>query len=1032
MLNALCMKRIVLLFVCFASISFCKAQGIVRGKVTDKNGETIIGAPVLLKSNRSIGATTDLDGNYSIKITDSAAQILVVSYIGFQPVEETVHPVNGQVVIKNFVLTATTQEIKTVEVTAKAVKAKEYFLENIKKKSATTIDYISAETMKKTGDNNVTAAVARVSGVSTNGGFITVRGIGDRYVKTSINGSRIPTLDPFTNNIKLDIFPASLVDNIMISKTASPDLPGDWAGAYLSVETKDYPENLSVNVESTFGYNAQSTFKDVLSSQRSSTDWLGYDNNFRDHNHNDFSAANINPGQYQEFVALGLGPYFNSLGVTQQNWGDGTTTAEIYFKLGLVQLGLLAPALIDDADAFTNAKNQYTNGSYGNEAYNVINANVPHTGKSFANNWNTTTRKAPLNFSQSFSIGNQTTLFGKPLGFLAGFRYGTSIVSDASAAVNRAAIVSDGNGNNVNSVSSIINQQVSREINGWSALLNIAYKINPNNSVSFLFMPNFNGTNNVRSSLDSKDSSAFIITKSQFYEQRKQLVYQFKTEHYIPGPKFKMELNASYTKGKSSAPDFKNLQYIVDPRSNVYQIGGTIGDGIHRYYRYLSDDIFDSRFSAEFPLGNHPGLSRKLKFGGAYQRNKKKSDQYDYEVNVNPTIALPFINGDIDPFFSANNFENHTYTDVNGHEISAINLYYSKDLSVANFTFGESTIKAGFAMIDYSITPAIRFAGGLRIEQADIFTDVYKFDSLGLAPDDPRRIYDSSLPIANPGKLNELSFLPSANIIYKLKNDELAPVNVRLNFSQTVARPSIRELSDVAVVDYEFRTFVFGNSSLKMARIDNYDLRLESYFKSGDNISLSLFYKNFKNHIELVNSSGYTWQNVDKSRVAGIEAEGKKSLTKHVDLRANVTLADSKTKYVRTRLEISDGIKNLIPLDTIERSMYGQAPFVVNGILSYTADSIGLTVALSYNVQGPRLVIASDIKEIPDVYELPRHTIDLKGTKTISKHFSAGITVKNILNSPIRRSYNYDAGWILDYDKYTYGTTFDLSISYKL
>lgn len=92
--------------------------------------------------------------------------------------------------------------------------------------------------MKRTGDNNITAAVARVSGVSTNGGFITVRGIGDRYVKTTINGSRIPTLDPFTNNIKLDLFPASLVDNVIITKTASPDLPGDWAGAYLSVETK--------------------------------------------------------------------------------------------------------------------------------------------------------------------------------------------------------------------------------------------------------------------------------------------------------------------------------------------------------------------------------------------------------------------------------------------------------------------------------------------------------------------------------------------------------------------------------------------------------------------------------------------------------------------------------------------------------------------------------------------------------------------------------------------------------------------------
>jgi len=100
----------------------------------------------------------------------------------------------------------------------------------------------------------------------------------------------------------LDLFPASLVDNIVITKTANPDLPGDWAGAYLSVETKDYPEKLSVNVETSFGYNEQTTFKDVVSSQRSSTDWLGYDNNLRDINHNDFIPIKPNPSTYDEFI----------------------------------------------------------------------------------------------------------------------------------------------------------------------------------------------------------------------------------------------------------------------------------------------------------------------------------------------------------------------------------------------------------------------------------------------------------------------------------------------------------------------------------------------------------------------------------------------------------------------------------------------------------------------------------------------------------------------------------------------------------
>ena len=79
-------------------------------------------------------------------------------------------------------------------------------------------------------------------------------------------------------------------------------------------------------------------------------------------------------------------------------------------------------------------------------------------------------------------------------------------------------------------------------------------------------------------------------------------------------------------------------------------------------------------------------------------------------------------------------------------------------------------------------------------------------------------------------KLNQTTILPSINLVYKLKDDDLLPVNARLNFSKSVARPSIRELSDVAVFDYELRSFVFGNSSLKAVDIFNYDFRLESYF----------------------------------------------------------------------------------------------------------------------------------------------------------------------------------------------------------
>ncbi|MEP7170918.1 MAG: TonB-dependent receptor, partial [Bacteroidota bacterium] len=493
----------------------------------------------------------------------------------------------------------------------------------------------------------------------------------------------------------------------------------------------------------------------------------------------------------------------------------------------------------------------------------------------------------------------------------------------------------------------------------------------------------------------------------------------------------KIEANASYTDGKSSSPDFKRLQYYEDRSSHSFQIGGTIGDGVHRYYRYLSDELFDSRLSFEFPLGNKPGIERKLKFGGSYQRSDLKNDLYDYSV-LNGVNLTALTNQDINAFFILDKFDIHTGTDVNGLTYSAIDWYYSEANYPANHIFGNSAIESAYMMTDYSITSSLRFSGGLRIEWADLFTDVYKFDSLNLARNDPRRSDPPGSDLINPGKLNQTSYLPSASLIYKLRNDENAPLNLRFNYSQSVARPSLRELSGVSYVDYELNERVYGNPDLKPVSIKNYDIRAENYFKSGENISLSFFYKDFKDHIELVHSNGYTWRNVGKSYVKGVEIEGKKMLTKNFSLGANVTFVNSVTNLVRTRDESSNGISTIIPLDTIKRAMYGQAPYAINGILTYTADSIGLIVTASYNIQGPRLVITSSIAERPDVYELKRNLLDVKISKTLGKHFSVSLSAKDIINDAVRRSYNNPDGYSLDYDRFTYGRTYILGISYKL
>ncbi|MBL0341820.1 MAG: TonB-dependent receptor [Bacteroidetes bacterium] len=1015
------MKYLVVIISMLLLISVTSfGQGIVRGKVTDENGETVIGASIILKTNPSVGTTTDFDGNYSLKIAKLTPEILVISYISYASQEFTVNPVNGQVVIKNISLVSSSQKIGEVEIVAKMSREKDNYMEKVKMKSATSIDYISSETIKKTGDSYVVSALARVSGVSTSSsGIITVRGISDRYVKTTLNGASIPTLDPFTNNLKLDIFPTSLIDNVTVTKTFQPDQPADWAGAYISIVTKDYPESLSVTAETSIGYNSQSTFKSFLTSETSSTDWMGYDKDFRDIDHGSYQQVNRYPTQYEELVALGLGPYYQSLGIT--SWTPSDASGVVYFKLGLIQLGLLGAAQINDPAAYSAAVSAYSSGDFKNEAFYQINEKPTQTSRELPNNWNTFHQSAPLDFSQSIQIGNQIELFSRPLGILAGFRYASQYRNDPNGKNNRVF------GGDVVGILSESNEEQGIESHGWSGLLNLNYKLNSNNSLGILFMPNQLGINKVRDGAEqgSNPNYEYTLTKDQYYEQRTQLIYQVKSEHYIPALKSKIEFNASYTDGTSKAPDFKTLtyfeegdQYLIDTKEST----------THRYYRYLEENILDTRLSFEVPVGAKPGLSRNLKIGGSYLKSDRESEQYDYKVNYFGGGFINIPNNDIGEFFDVNTFS--LQQDSSGQYV--IDKFYVRDDNPANHIVGYRETIGGFAMLDYNISFSLRVVGGLRVEKALLFTDVYDYDKLGYKNNDPRRKYSEDIFVVNSGNLNEVSFLPSVGIIYNITANTDAPFNLRANYSKSVARPSIRELSDAIVYDYEVKDDLFGNSNLKEVKINNYDLRLERYFNSGTNLSGSVFYKDFKNHIELISTvQGFTWQNVDESFAYGIEVEGSGKITKNLELQANFTLVKSETNFIQYQLLSRDGIKEYIPVDTLKHNMYGQAPYVVNTILTYGFDSLGLSISASYNLQGRKLVITSTTGT-PDVYDMPRHLVDLKVSKRIGKYFSASFKIQNLLDEPVRRTYIYDDGGEIDYDRFSYGTTYTLGLTYKL
>ncbi len=259
-------------------------QGTIRGTVIeDESGETLIGVAVSI-ANTAIGTATDFDGAFELNL-DAGSYDLEISYISYQPLTITgVEVKPGEVnVLENIRMFTEAEQLQEVVITADVVRTSEAALMTIKRRSTNLLDGISSAKFKKIGDSNAAGAVKRVTGVSVEGGkYVYVRGLGDRYSKTMLNSVDIPGLDPDKNSLQIDIFPTNLLNNMVVYKSSLAELPADFTGGVVNIETKDFPEEKVLDVSLGFGYNPSMHFRDnYLKSPTSGTDWLGFDDGQR-------------------------------------------------------------------------------------------------------------------------------------------------------------------------------------------------------------------------------------------------------------------------------------------------------------------------------------------------------------------------------------------------------------------------------------------------------------------------------------------------------------------------------------------------------------------------------------------------------------------------------------------------------------------------------------------------------------------------------------------------------------------------------
>lgn len=280
------LRRLVPIILLIVSSTFAALaqNGNIRGTVfDDSNGDYLPGVAIQIEGTTA-GTTTDLDGKFSINVTPGVYN-LKVSFISFQTtIISNVDVQPGQnVLLDNIRLSEASFELSEVTVTASAIRNTEGALMTIKQKSASVIDGISAANFRRIGDSDAAASMKRVPGVSVEGGkYVFVRGLGDRYTKTILNGMDVPGLDPDRNTIQMDIFPTSIIDNIIVHKTFTADLPADFTGGIVDIALKDFPEEKTGNFSLSTSYNAISHFNpNYLTYNGGKYDYLGFDDGTR-------------------------------------------------------------------------------------------------------------------------------------------------------------------------------------------------------------------------------------------------------------------------------------------------------------------------------------------------------------------------------------------------------------------------------------------------------------------------------------------------------------------------------------------------------------------------------------------------------------------------------------------------------------------------------------------------------------------------------------------------------------------------------
>jgi hypothetical protein len=278
--------RCITLLLLVLTLATTHAQNVrLSGKVSNQKNEPVVGASVKLVNGG--GTTTDLEGRFSLSLPQDSTNEVEISAVGYGA--KTISDVTvraGEVNELNVVLDIAAKDLTGVTVTSTRSSARRESVASLiqfQKNTNTVASVISAEAIRRSPDRNTGEVLKRVPGTSIQEGkYLVVRGLADRYNQAMLNGILLSSTEPDRKTFSFDLFPAPMLDNIIMNKAFVPELPGEWAGGLVQVQTKEIPAAGFFNVQVGTGFNSQTIGRDFYEYKGGKLDWLGIENGTRD------------------------------------------------------------------------------------------------------------------------------------------------------------------------------------------------------------------------------------------------------------------------------------------------------------------------------------------------------------------------------------------------------------------------------------------------------------------------------------------------------------------------------------------------------------------------------------------------------------------------------------------------------------------------------------------------------------------------------------------------------------------------------